>query len=71
MTLLWWAIIALVIALIAGAMGFTGVARGAATISRVLFAIFLIIAVVLFIMIVLGMDAITMQYVPMHLLAYV
>jgi uncharacterized membrane protein YtjA (UPF0391 family) len=35
--LLWWAIIALVVSFIAGGMGFTGVAAGAATISRVLF----------------------------------
>lgn len=38
-----WAIIFLVISLIAGAFGFTGIARGAATISKVLFAIFLIL----------------------------
>ena len=38
-----WAIIFLVISLIAGALGFTGVARGAATISKVLFGIFLVL----------------------------
>jgi uncharacterized membrane protein YtjA (UPF0391 family) len=38
-----WAIIFLVIALIAGAFGFTGIARGAATISRILFGLFLIL----------------------------
>lgn len=41
-----WALIFLVIAVIAGALGFTGVARGAATISRIFFVIFLILAVV-------------------------
>jgi uncharacterized membrane protein YtjA (UPF0391 family) len=44
MTALKWAIIFLVISLIAGAFGFTGIARGAATISRILFAVFLVLA---------------------------
>ena len=54
MSLLWWAIIALVISLVAGALGFTGIARGSATVARVLFGIFLILAIILFIMVVLG-----------------
>ena len=37
-----WALIFLVIALIAGALGLTPVARGAAMISKILFAIFFI-----------------------------
>lgn len=57
MDLLWWAIIALVVSLIAGGMGFSGVAAGAATVSKVLFGIFLVIAVVLFIMLALGVGA--------------
>jgi uncharacterized membrane protein YtjA (UPF0391 family) len=59
MDLLWWAVIALVVSLIAGALGFGGVARGAATIAKVLFGIFLVIAVILFIMVILGIGAIT------------
>ncbi|RIK39632.1 MAG: DUF1328 domain-containing protein [Chloroflexi bacterium] len=59
MSLLWWAIIALVISLVAGALGFTGIARGSATVARVLFGIFLILAIILFIMVVLGIGAIT------------
>jgi len=58
MDLLVWAIVALVISLIAGALGFTGVARGAGTIAKVLFGIFLVIAVILFILVVLGVTAI-------------
>jgi uncharacterized membrane protein YtjA (UPF0391 family) len=42
-----WALIFFVIALIAGAFGFTGIAAGAATISRILFGIFLVIFVIL------------------------
>jgi uncharacterized membrane protein YtjA (UPF0391 family) len=40
-------------------LGFSGVARGAATIARLFFAIFIIIAIVLFIMVILGIGAIT------------
>ena len=38
-----WALFFLIIALIAGAFGFTGVAAGAATIAKILFGIFLVI----------------------------
>ena len=40
-----WALIFLVISLVAGALGFTGVARGAATLAKILFGIFLLIFV--------------------------
>ncbi|MBK8906306.1 MAG: DUF1328 domain-containing protein [Anaerolineaceae bacterium] len=56
MDLLGWAVIALVVSLIAGALGFTGVARGAATISKWLFGLFLVIAVILFILVIIGVD---------------
>lgn len=59
MDLLTWAIVAFVISIIAGALGFTGVARGAATIAKVLFGIFLVIAIILVLMLVLGIGAIT------------
>lgn len=59
MDLLWWAIIALVVAFVAGALGFTGVARGAATASKWLFGIFLVIAAVIFIMILVGGNLLT------------
>ena len=45
-----WAIIFLVISLIAGAFGFTGIARGAATIAKVLFGLFLILFVIFLIL---------------------
>ncbi len=57
MNLLWWAVVALIVAVIAGALGFTGVARGAATIARWLFGIFLFIAVSIFLLIALGIVA--------------
>jgi len=38
-----WALIFLVISLVAGALGFTGIARGAASISKILFGVFLIL----------------------------
>jgi uncharacterized membrane protein YtjA (UPF0391 family) len=49
-TMLKWALIFLVISLIAGALGFTGIARGAATIAKVLFGIFLILFVIFLIL---------------------
>jgi uncharacterized membrane protein YtjA (UPF0391 family) len=39
----------LIVAIVAGALGFGGVARGASTIARILFAIFLIVFIVLLI----------------------
>jgi uncharacterized membrane protein YtjA (UPF0391 family) len=59
MDLLTWAIIALIVAVVAGALGFTGIARGAATIARLLFGIFLAIAVVLFLLVLLGVGIAT------------
>ena len=58
MDLLWWAVIALVISVIAGALGYSGVAQGAATIAKVLFGIFLVIAILLFLFVILGAAAI-------------
>lgn len=40
MSLLKWAIIFLVISLIAGGLGFSGISAGAARISKILFALF-------------------------------
>lgn len=47
MTLLKWALICFVISLLAGGLGFTGVASGARSLSRILFGIFLVIAIVI------------------------
>lgn len=41
-----WALIFFVISLVAGALGFTGIAAGAGRIAKILFGIFLVIAVV-------------------------
>ncbi|WP_416669801.1 DUF1328 domain-containing protein [Egbenema bharatensis] len=54
MNLLTWSTIALIISIIAGALGFSGLARGARTVSFVLSGIFLAIALVMFVMIALG-----------------
>ena len=50
MGLLKWALICLLISLVAGAFGYTGLARGAAQISKVLFFIFLVLFVVILIL---------------------
>ena len=57
MELIWWAVIALVVSLVAGALGFSGVSEGAATLAKILFGIFLVIAVVIFILVALGVGA--------------
>ncbi len=62
MGLLGWALVAFVISIIAAVFGFTGIARGAATIARVLFGLFLFIALVLVVLVLLGIDIITIPY---------
>ena len=57
MDLLFWAIVAGVISLVAGGLGFTGVAAGAAGIAKILFAVFLVIALILIVLVVLGIGA--------------
>ncbi len=42
-----WALIFFVVSLIAGGLGFTNVAAGAAGLAKILFGIFLVIAVVI------------------------
>ncbi len=49
-----WALIFLVIALVAGALGLTPIARGAATISKILFALFFLGLIVVVIFLVLA-----------------
>ena len=47
MTLLKWALICFVISLLAGGLGFTGIASGASSIARILFGLFLVLAIVI------------------------
>lgn len=47
MTLLKWALICFVISLIAGGLGFTGIAADAGSLARILFGLFLIVAIVI------------------------
>ena len=49
-SLLKWAVVFLVISLIAALFGFTGIAAGSADIARVLFFIFLAVCVALFVL---------------------
>lgn len=41
-----WAVIFFVISLIAGALGFTGIAAGAGRIAKILFGLFLVLAII-------------------------
>ena len=54
MDLLTLAIVAFLVSFIAGALGFSGVAIGAATAAKVLFGIFLVIALILLVLALLG-----------------
>jgi uncharacterized membrane protein YtjA (UPF0391 family) len=57
--LLKWALVFLVISLIAALFGFGGIAEGSADIAKVLFAIFLIVFVVLLVLGVTAVKAVT------------
>jgi uncharacterized membrane protein YtjA (UPF0391 family) len=50
MSLLKWALICLLISLVAGAFGYTGIARGAAQISKILFFVFIVLFLVILIL---------------------
>ena len=52
--LLYWAIVALFVAVIAGALGFGGVAGAATDIARILFWVFLVIFLVVLVMNFMG-----------------
>ncbi|MEJ8821993.1 DUF1328 domain-containing protein [Variovorax humicola] len=52
-----YAIVFAIISLLAAALGFTGVAAGAATIAKVLFGVFLLLAVVFLVLAALGVGA--------------
>jgi len=54
-----WAVIFFLISLVAGALGFTDIARGAAGIAKILFAIFLVLAVIFFILILAGISLVS------------
>lgn len=54
MDLLQWALIAFVVAIVSGLFGFTGVAQGAASVGRVLFGLFLVVAAAFLVLALLG-----------------
>lgn len=59
MGLLGWAIIFLIVALIAAAFGFGGIASAATGVAKVLFFIFIVVFIVLLITALLGVGAAT------------
>jgi uncharacterized membrane protein YtjA (UPF0391 family) len=52
-----WALIFFLVAIVAGALGFTNVAAGAATVARVLFGIALVIFVIFLVLALLAGEA--------------
>ena len=59
MDLLQLALVAFVVAIIAGLFGFNGVAQGATSVGRVLFGLFLVVAVVFLVLALLGISILT------------
>jgi uncharacterized membrane protein YtjA (UPF0391 family) len=57
-TMLKYAIVFAVIALVAGALGFTGVAAASAGIAKILFGLFLVLAVIFLVLAALGVGAV-------------
>lgn len=53
------AIAALVISLVAGALGFTGIARTAGSVAKVLFGIFLVLGIILLLLVWAGVSLFT------------
>jgi uncharacterized membrane protein YtjA (UPF0391 family) len=53
-----WAIIFFVISLVAGALGFTGIAAGAGRIAKILFGLFLVLALLFLILAFLAAEAV-------------
>jgi|1185.fasta_scaffold1976287_1 uncharacterized membrane protein YtjA (UPF0391 family) len=53
------AFVSLIVALVAGALGLTGVARGAAMIAKVIFGLFFFLALLLFILFFTGVNAVS------------
>jgi uncharacterized membrane protein YtjA (UPF0391 family) len=59
MDLLQWALVAFVVAIVAGLFGFTGVAQGAASVGKALFGLFLVIAAIFLVLALLGVSILT------------
>jgi uncharacterized membrane protein YtjA (UPF0391 family) len=59
MSLLEWAIIAFLIAIVAGLFGFTRVASNAAFVGRTLFGLFMVLAAVFLVISLLGVNLLT------------
>jgi uncharacterized membrane protein YtjA (UPF0391 family) len=54
-----WALIFFLISLVAGMLGFTGIARSAAGIAKILFALFLVLAAIFIILVLAGVSLIS------------
>jgi uncharacterized membrane protein YtjA (UPF0391 family) len=59
MDLLQWSLMAFVVAIVAGLFGFTDAASSAASIGRVLFGLFLVVAVLFLMLALLGVSILT------------
>jgi uncharacterized membrane protein YtjA (UPF0391 family) len=51
-----WAVIALTLAILCGAFGYTGIVQGVAGAARILFGLFLLVATLLFVLLLADVD---------------
>ncbi|TMJ43665.1 MAG: DUF1328 domain-containing protein [Alphaproteobacteria bacterium] len=54
-----WALIFFLISIVAGALGYSGIARGAAGIAKILFGLFLVLAILVLILLYAGVAAVS------------
>ena len=59
MDLLQWALVAFVVAIVAGLFGFTGESQGGAAVGRLLFGLFMAVAAVFLVLALLGVRLLT------------
>lgn len=52
------AVVALIVSVISGALGFRGLSRGAATVAKIFFVIFLVVALLFILLFALGISII-------------
>lgn len=57
MSILWWALILFIAALVAGGLGFTRTEGGLMTVSRILFVLFLALALAILVLAMFGIAA--------------
>ena len=61
-----WAIICLVVSLLAGALGFSGLARDSAALAKFFFGLFLLVSLIIFVLVLFGVGAVAAGSAVIH-----